>query len=371
MEKLVEISRYYGQNKEYIIAGGGNTSVKDSDRLMIKASGFSLENIDQDGFVPLDRKKLALITSKTYSQDPLQREQQVKEDLLNSRIDSELRPSVESSLHDLIEYKYVVHTHPTFINALLCSKEVETQVKNLFPEEYLYVKYVDPGYILFKYVEEEIAKYEGRFNKQPQVILMQNHGVFVGAETIEEIKNIYEQIERKVKMMLDMLMPATSENLSALNKLTKLLQQTEAYREQVILPHYHPLMENYLSDRSCFNQVNGPFIPDHIVYCKAYPLFLDLEESELNKNKIEMAIADHLEKYGYEPKIIYLKGAGAVAIDQKESGARIIKDLIDDILLICHHAQSFGGPRFLTGQDIQFIESWEVENYRKKIADKV
>ena len=32
IKELIEISRFYGTDKEYVIAGGGNTSYKDEDR---------------------------------------------------------------------------------------------------------------------------------------------------------------------------------------------------------------------------------------------------------------------------------------------------------------------------------------------------
>jgi rhamnose utilization protein RhaD (predicted bifunctional aldolase and dehydrogenase) len=48
---LVSISHFYGKNKEYVIAGGGNTSKKDKDHIWVKASGTSLADISEEGFV--------------------------------------------------------------------------------------------------------------------------------------------------------------------------------------------------------------------------------------------------------------------------------------------------------------------------------
>ena len=39
INELIEISKYYGSNKYFVIAGGGNTSFKDDDTIWIKASG--------------------------------------------------------------------------------------------------------------------------------------------------------------------------------------------------------------------------------------------------------------------------------------------------------------------------------------------
>ena len=66
IEQLIEISRKYGRDSRYVIAGGGNTSYKNADKLWVKASGCALATITEDGFAVLDRKKLNVIPEKTY-----------------------------------------------------------------------------------------------------------------------------------------------------------------------------------------------------------------------------------------------------------------------------------------------------------------
>ena len=82
--ELIEVSRAYGKDKTFVIAGGGNTSFKDKNHIWIKASGVSLETIDEDGFVCLTRDRLKIISTKTYSSDAAQREAEVKADLANA-----------------------------------------------------------------------------------------------------------------------------------------------------------------------------------------------------------------------------------------------------------------------------------------------
>ena len=69
IEQLIEISRKYGRDSRYVIAGGGNTSYKNADKLWVKASGCALATITEDGFAVLDRKKLNVIPEKTYPAD--------------------------------------------------------------------------------------------------------------------------------------------------------------------------------------------------------------------------------------------------------------------------------------------------------------
>ena len=201
INELIEISKYYGSNKDYVIAGGGNTSFKDNDTIWIKASGQALSDLSEEGLVALSRQKLHAISTGTYSEDPADREEQVKEDLFRSIIDPEKnkRPSVETSLHELIQYRFVVHLHPTLINGILCSRNAKNLTQKLFGDTVLFVPYTDPGYTLFKKLESEIIAYRGKFSHDPQIIFLENHGVFVGADTTEEIKKIYEEIIQKIK----------------------------------------------------------------------------------------------------------------------------------------------------------------------------
>jgi rhamnose utilization protein RhaD (predicted bifunctional aldolase and dehydrogenase) len=48
IQELIDISRLYGADPRYVIAGGGNTSYKDDSRLWVKASGHALATIDED-----------------------------------------------------------------------------------------------------------------------------------------------------------------------------------------------------------------------------------------------------------------------------------------------------------------------------------
>jgi rhamnose utilization protein RhaD (predicted bifunctional aldolase and dehydrogenase) len=201
IKELIEVSRWYGQRKEYVIAGGGNTSYKNGEHLWIKASGINLGSIGENGFCVLDRAKLNDIPNQQFSDDSATREEQVKNALLNARVNPEsgLRPSVETSLHNLFSYSFVVHTHMTLVNGLMCSNLAQPKSLEIFGEEVLYVPYSDPGYILFKIIAEKIAEYNVKFNHDPKVVLIQNHGIFVAADTIEEIHQIYAEVKTKLQ----------------------------------------------------------------------------------------------------------------------------------------------------------------------------
>ena len=78
---MVEVSRKYGSDDRFVIAGGGNTSFKTVDRLWVKASGHALATIDENGFAVLDRALLNPMGEKKYSSETSEREEKVTNEL--------------------------------------------------------------------------------------------------------------------------------------------------------------------------------------------------------------------------------------------------------------------------------------------------
>jgi len=188
VEKLVELSRFYGSNPEYVLAGGGNTSWKDEKTLYVKASGFSLADAAAGSFVQMDRKALALILKKTYPQSSAERESEVLSDMMAARKPGEeqKRPSVEAVLHDIIPFSFVIHLHPALVNGLTCSMQGEEAVREIFAKDAIWVPSINPGYVLSRAVKKAIDDYSVEYNKQTEIIFLQNHGIFVGADNSDK-----------------------------------------------------------------------------------------------------------------------------------------------------------------------------------------
>ena len=70
LKELLEFSNRYGGNKEFVIGDGGSTSCKDDNHLYIKGEGCSLADIDESGFVKMERSSLEIVWGKTYTNDP-------------------------------------------------------------------------------------------------------------------------------------------------------------------------------------------------------------------------------------------------------------------------------------------------------------
>ena len=53
------------------------------------------------------------------------------------------------------------------------------------------IPWTDPGYILFARIRDLLWEWRKKHTADPQIIFLQNHGVFVASDTIEEIFEKY------------------------------------------------------------------------------------------------------------------------------------------------------------------------------------
>ena len=384
IEDLIAISRKFGQDSRFVIAGGGNTSYKDENRLWVKASGHALATITEDGFAVLDRALLNEMGEKAYNADTAIREEQVKNDLSVACITKDRRPSVETSLHNCMGFAFVVHLHPTLVNGLMCSVNAEAACKEIFPDA-LYIEYTDPGYTLFKKVYDRIKAYKAEKGKEPQVIFLQNHGIFVGGDTTAEIEGIYSEVLGKLEAKVAALpegdtavsetvtdvVPAIRQMLSRSGRGFKTLKVTKNAFVDFFIDGCSVTSTGSVTDcpgKSGFDKIAKPFTPDIIVYCKSSYIFIEAESDEEILKQAEEEIEAFVSGKGYTPKVLLIKGIGLIAVGDSSRNAQIITDVFTDAMKIAFYAQSFGGEHPMERAWIDFIDNWEVENYRRKVA---
>lgn len=384
IEDLIAISRKFGQDSRFVIAGGGNTSYKDENRLWVKASGHALATITEDGFAVLDRALLNEMGEKAYNEDTAIREEQVKNDLSVACITKDRRPSVETSLHNCMGFAFVVHLHPTLVNGLMCSMNAEAACKEIFPDA-LYIEYTDPGYTLFKKVYDRIKAYKAEKGKEPQVIFLQNHGIFVGGDTTAEIEGIYSEVLGKLEAKVAALpeddtavsetvtdvVPAIRQMLSRSGRGFKTLKVTKNALVDFFIDGCSVTSTGSVTDcpgKSGFDKIAKPFTPDIIVYCKSSYIFIEAESDEEILKQAEEEIEAFVSGKGYTPKVLLIKGIGLIAVGDSSRNAQIITDVFTDAMKVAFFAQSFGGEHPMERAWIDFIDNWEVENYRRKVA---
>jgi len=374
IQDLITISQFYGRDSRFVIAGGGNTSYKNAEKIWVKASGSSLATITEDGFAVLDRAKLNLMSDKVYSANAAEREEQVKNDLADATITKGKRPSVETSMHNVIDFAFVVHMHPTLVNGLMCANNAQADLQKLFGAKALYIEYTDPGYVLFKKVEDAIKAFRAEDGAEPAVIWLQNHGIFVAANSIEEIKVLYTKILATLSEGVTPSHPltifdeprATCSCTEQILPGIRMILSTDGLKTLKV--RKNALVKHFYDTEEAQAKIAKPFTPDAIVYCKSSYIFLNDEEPEAVLAEAAKQIPAFTAKFGYQPKVILIKGIGLVAMGDNAAQCDIILDVFEDAMKIAYYAESFGGPHPMTQAQIDFIDNWEVENYRRSVA---
>ncbi len=368
---LVAMSNKYGADAEFVLAGGGNTSYKTADTLYIKGSGTSLATITVDGFVKIDRAELEKIWSSKFSEVEAEREAQVLSMMMNSRKKGEegKRPSVETLLHDLLPQKFVLHVHPALVNGITCSVDGEKIAAELFPDA-VWVPSTKPGYILAALCREKLGEYERSHGRIPQIIFLENHGIFISADTTEEIdviaKEVFDAIKKKVAIFPCKEKVDFDEALA--ETLAPEIRMLYSAEGKAVVKHtaYHDIIA-FARDREAFSPLADSFSPDHIVYCKAHPLYVENKGDE-TPAELEKAFRSYTEKNGFKPKIIFVQGVGMFACGGTKKEAETASVVFEDAIKIATYAMSFGGAKHMSGELTAFISNWEVESYRAKVA---
>ena len=356
---LAEMSNKYGSDASYVLAGGGNTSFKDKEFLYIKGSGTALATIKPDEFVKIERDLLSVIRTKKYSDDEATAEAEVLADMMYARVKGEnRRPSVETVLHDLLEYEFVLHLHPAKVNGLTCSKEGKETAKRLFPKA-VWVDNSKPGYTLAMLCMKEIEAYKAVNGVCPQLIILENHGIFFAADTTAEIDSLVADVMGKLDAEIKEA-PDFSEVEFDVAKATAVAPALRMLTGD----GKAPASVRFLTNRAVldFEPETLAFTPDHIVYCKAAPLVL------ADGDDIRAKYEEYTAKWGVKPRIVYYRGLGVFSCASDMKGAKTAESVFLDAVKISVYARSFGGVSPMPAWLQTFIINWEVESYRAKVS---
>lgn len=368
IEKLTEMSNRYGAGETYVLAGGGNTSYKENGVMYVKGSGTSLRTVKPPQFVAMDMAKLSAMLQKEYPSDDTERESEALKDMMAARLPGEeaKRPSVEAILHALFPQKYVLHTHPALINGLSCGRGGAEACARLFGNKVVWVPLTKPGYILAtvcKPVFEAAAQATGAF---PGAVILQNHGLFVAADTVEAIDAQMAEIMAALTACVKREADFAETPFDALRacKIAPALRMLYAGCDQTAVATFCVNAQTmaFVSSRESMAPLMASFTPDHIVYCKHAPLFLERDED------LDTVFATYVRANGFAPKIVAVRGLGFFALGRTKKEVETARVLFLDAMKVAVYAEAFGGYQHLPDDFTRFILDWEIESYRQKVA---
>jgi rhamnose utilization protein RhaD (predicted bifunctional aldolase and dehydrogenase) len=198
---LIAMARHLGHpESDAVILAEGNVSAKlDSKRFIVKASGAFLKDLCREDLVTVSFEKvLSILQMKNVSQ--VESQSLLQKSVWYPKPDN--HPSSETFFHAILlnikDVKFIGHTHPTAVNAILCSQNAaDTFTEPIFPYQEvvcgpkpMYVPYAEPGFNLAIAILERLQTHLARWGSPPRVILLQNHGMIALGETAQDVEMI-------------------------------------------------------------------------------------------------------------------------------------------------------------------------------------
>jgi rhamnose utilization protein RhaD (predicted bifunctional aldolase and dehydrogenase) len=216
-EALLALCHRLGEpGRDLVLLAEGNASMRlAEERMLIKASGCSMQTMGDGDLLEVDRRSiLSLLDAGATSDD------QTAHAYLASVVTDEpvaRMPSVEAILHAVIydetDASVVAHTHPVAVNSILCSASPGLLVEgSMFPDQIvvlgrrqLLVPYTDPGVPLAAAVRGALRGFHAENGTAPRVIYLVNHGLFVLGSSPAECMRITDMAVKVARILLGTL----------------------------------------------------------------------------------------------------------------------------------------------------------------------
>ena len=379
LSQLIRISNTVGKNTSLIQGGGGNTSVKTKDGkyMYIKASGTALKDMNEQGGwrrLRLD-SVLSIIENKSIAKlKTYNREMEVVRRLLfacDDEIAANSRPSVETHLHAFLD-KCVIHLHPVAVLAYACAKSGKAELEKLFKDEKpppLWVPYTDPGFMLAKKIVTLVGNYQRRFGQKPAIVFLQKHGLLISANNpdsaLQLLRKVVNRCGSKLKQPKAEKNKHISQELIADTKICIRRAFTEATGQHATTSYFYDdvIAAFWLQPETPKMLRPTALTPDELLYANGPAMWVDSCDSKKIAERLTRQT-----KRGGKPSVAFLvKGIGLFVVAGKKL-APTIRDIVESSFIIRTNALRFGGILTLNKSERVFINQWEAEVFRKKLA---
>ena len=387
IEQRVYTSRLLGRDKTLVLHGGGNTSVKasqknafgeDEDILFVKGSGWDLEKIEESGFSPVRLDHLRRLAQLPTLPDPAM----VNELVTHMTRASAPVPSVEAILHAILPYKYVDHTHADAVVTVTNSVSGEARIREIYEDSVVVIPYVMPGFDLAQICATEFARQAG-----PRTIgmVLLNHGIFSFGETAKES---YERMIDLVGRAEEYLMrnkawdiesntagvPASNVGLD-LAQLRKDISAVAGF--PLVLARHADAQSLSFARRGDVATIaqQGPGTPDHVIRTKRLPMIGRDVQAYAEAYRAYFAAHEPLAKerktmLDPAPRLVLDPQLGMCAVGRSAKDAAIVAEIYSHTMEIIARATALGGYRALPARDIFDVEYWDLEQAKLKKSGK-
>jgi len=331
LDPIKDFCAEIGEDRLLVQGAGGNISVKEKNILWVKASGTWIADAKTKQIftaVDLDQLNSAL---QNYQYDVLP--QTLGEDAL--------RPSIETLLHAVMPQKIVLHLHAIEVLAYLVQTNAQESLGQIFGESisWKFIQYTKPGADLARVVHMALNS-----SINTNVLFLENHGVVIGANTLEEVMRVLNSIRKMLNR----------EQKNFANHV--FMNAIESSHQNTNIKGYVKCSDADLNELatipSLMNMVEFAWAlyPDHVVFLGPKPIVVEIENvSSLDFQK------------GYKPPFIFVKEFGVFEIEYVTKAQKAQLRCYHDVLI---RLQSPENLKVLSQQQIQELLNWDAEKYR-------
>lgn len=383
----VYTSRLLGRDPSLVLHGGGNTSVKitqknilgeEEEILYVKGSGWDLETIDRAGFAPVRMRHLLALARLERLSDP-----EMVNELRTNTIDAAApTPSVEAILHAVLPHKYVDHTHSDTLVTVTNTERGLERIKEIYGDSVVIIPYVMPGFDLARDCALRFARDAGP-NTIGMVLL--NHGIFsFGATARESYERMIALVDRAERYLqnqnawtfsLPTAKPAPPSSR----------RELAALRAQLSQQAGTPLIVSWQDDEksrafAAHPEVariaqQGPATPDHVIRTKRLPLIgRDIDgyvQAYRDYFNAHAAMArEPKTMLDPTPRVILDVDWGMATVGHIAKDAAIVRDIYDHTIDVIMRAEALGGYRALSSRDLFDMEYWDLEQAKLRKGGK-
>lgn len=278
LEQCVYVSRALGSESALVLYGGGNTSVKTSldgeSVLYVKGSGSDLAEVGPTDFTPVRLARAQeLIGAEELSNDELARA--VQRHVITEQAP---KPSIETLLHAVLPYRFVLHSHADSILAITNTEHGERIAAELFGDEAPSVPFRESGFALAKAAHEV---YQAQATRSTIGLVLLRHGVFSFGNTArsayENMLELVGRAERHLASRRAWDVPADDRPMqwqpADIAALRRGVSQQAGF-PLLLQWQDTPVMRAFARNRHAAGPWQyGPATPQHAVFVKRTPLF--------------------------------------------------------------------------------------------------
>jgi rhamnose utilization protein RhaD (predicted bifunctional aldolase and dehydrogenase)/NAD(P)-dependent dehydrogenase (short-subunit alcohol dehydrogenase family) len=379
----VYTSRLLGRDSSLVLHGGGNTSLKvteknilgeEEDILYVKGSGWDLATIEEPGFAPVRMKHLLELAKLDSLSDP-KMVNELKTGMTKALAPS---PSVETILHAILPFRYVDHTHADAVVTVTNTDGGMERVREIYGDLVVIIPYVMPGFDLAR---ECARRFSAEAGGGTIGMILMNHGVFSFGGTARES---YERMIRLVGMAEDYLKKNGAWDLkfSSAEQSDKALRIPMAeLRGKISAAAGFPVILAADSESKSLSfarredvpriSQSGPATPDHVIRTKRVPMIgrnVDAYVREYRKYFEEHAKGHTM--LDPAPRVVIDREFGVCSVGQSAKAAGIVADLYRHTIDVISRAEALGGYKALSARDIFDVEYWDLEQAKLRKAGR-